>query len=670
MTESDRDDLHESTAPTATVEPQAQPQPTTHPRATETTGPLAAPAEPGPTGLSPDGTTLAYFLHETDGSMRFHLHPLDGEPRELPIHLHFEPVEDRDGPQWSPDGTRIAATGRHNGRTAIFVVEVDSGSATLLVDHPSPDHTPRWSPDGQLIAFVSRRGGRDAICVTLADGSGPVIQLTDAFPGQDDREPVWSKTGDRVAFIRRTVETSGTESQIADHIWSVVLDSGETKQLTKKSAIRHSLHWGPERPLIVHVTQDGEWDQLAVVNADNSAGWTLASEAGDKADPRWAADGSRVLYTRAQSGIVRCCDRATSAATPILLDAGDGVAAYPRWLPDKNVVYAFAAPGQPFRFVVQENKADSERGEITVVDWHPDRALVAPATIEVESAAGNKLGGFLYRQSEISGPSPAVVLLSDRPDATIDARFRGVEQALAAAGLAVHTPILAGMRGRGRTLTNALKEQSGRGEEEVSDLVDVVAKLRDTDGIDTGKIAVAGTGFGATLALLLAGARPGAVQAVVAIDPITDWTVEFDHADDAWLAWLTRMYGLPAVQVGKYALRTPETFAGVIDVPLLLLGTNAAPAHRAAQLDQLAATLGDLDVAYTRESLAVGSDWETGARVAAFLRETFQAMPPTPPPATTEAAAQDDQAPAAASDGPMASAENGVAPDADRSNAI
>lgn len=653
MTETDRDELHETTAPTATAEP----EPPT--RTTDPTGPLAAPPEPGPTGLSPDGTTLAYFLHEPDGSLRFLLHPLDGEPRELPVHFHFDPIEDRDGPQWSPDGTALAFTGRRDGGTAIFLVDVESGGARLLADHATADHTPRWAPDGQTIAFVSRRGGREVICVAPVDGAGPVIQLTDALPGQDEREPVWSKSGDRVAFIRRTIE--GAEPQTADHIWSVVVATGEAKQLTKKAGIRHSLRWGPERPLIVHVTEDGEWDQLAVVNADNSAGWTLASEAGDKADPRWSADGSRVLYTRAQDGIVRCCDRATSAASAILLDPGAGVAACPRWLLDNNVVYAYAAPGAPFRFIVQENKADAERGEIAIGDWRPGRSLVAPATLELESAAGNKLGGFLYRQAEMAGPLPAVILLPERPDAALDARFRGTEQALAAAGLAVSTPVLAGMRGRGRTLTRALQAQSGRGEEEVSDLVDVAAQLRETGGIDASRIAVAGSGFGATLALLLAGARPGTVQAVVAIDPIADWAVEFAHADDAWRAWLARMYGLPVAQAGKYALRTPATFVGVIDVPLLLLGTEAAPAHRAAQLDGLAATLDDLGVAYTRETLPAGAAWAAGARVAAFLHDAFRALPPAPPPPAEEPAAPDE---AAGSDAPAEPTENGVAPEA------
>jgi dipeptidyl aminopeptidase/acylaminoacyl peptidase len=401
--------------------------------------------------------------------------------------------------------------------------------------------------------------------------------------------------------------------------------------LTKKSSLRHSLRWGPERPLIAHVDEDGEWNNLAVVNADNSAGWTLASEPGDKADPQWADDGARVLYTRAQNGVVRCCDRATSAASAILLDPDNGVAVSPRWLPEKRVIYLFAAHGQPFRFITQQNTADAERTEISLGGWDPGRSFVSPSVLPVETRAGHKVSGFLYRQSESSGPSPALILLPDRPDIAQDARFRATEQALAAAGLAVYTPTLAGMRGQGRKLANALQAETGRGEPEVADLVDIAGTLRATDGIDPARVAVAGRGYGATLAMLLAGARPGSVQAVVAIDPIADWAAELDHADDAWRAWVLRTYGLPAANPGGYALRTPTTFAGVIDVPLLLIGTGTAPAHRAAQLDRLAEILDELGVSYVRESAPDASEWSVGARVARFLRDALRDVPDAPP---------------------------------------
>jgi dipeptidyl aminopeptidase/acylaminoacyl peptidase len=631
MTDTDQDQLDETIEPAAASEGEEQ--------VAVGMESLMPPPTPAVFNVSPDGTTLAYLLAGEGGAQRLWLHPLDGDARALP--LEFALVADRDGPQWSPDGRWLAVTGLHpdGSRTAIWLIDVEGGDARVLVDHAAADAGPRWSPDGTKIAFVSQRDGRGVIAVSEAGAASPSSQLTDPPPGQGDREPVWSKDSERVAFLRRGLE--GTELKVVDHVWSVNLAAGELKQLTKKGSLRHSLRWGPERPLIVHVVEESEWDNLAVVNADNGAGWTLASEPGDKADPQWSADGARVIYTRAQGGVVRCCDRATSAASAILLDPDNGVAASPRWLPEKRVVYLFGGHGDMVRLITQENTADAERTEIPLGVWRTGRDVVVPTTLQVETRAGNKLSGFLYRQTEGSGLAPAVILLPYRPDVAQDARWRATEQALAAAGLAVYTPTMAGSRGLGRKLANALQAQDGRGEAEVSDLADVVARLRETDGIDPGRIAVAGRGFGATLALLLAGARPGSVQAVVAIDPVTDWADELDQADDDWRRWLLRVYGLPAAHPGAYALRTPSTFVGVIDAPLLLIGTDGAPPHRAAQLDRLASTLDELGVSHTRETALEETEWTIGLRVAEFLREAFRAVPEATPAEPPAAAAEE-----------------------------
>src|SRR5207247_4998736 len=121
-----------------------------------------------------------------------------------------------------------------------------SGAATRPLARAAADHTPRWSPDGSLLAFISRRNGRDALNVVAPDGSIPAIQLTDAPIGHDEKEPVWSKDGGKVAFCRWSPEVGETAG--GDQIWIVELATGEAKQLTKKLARRRGLVWGPERP--------------------------------------------------------------------------------------------------------------------------------------------------------------------------------------------------------------------------------------------------------------------------------------------------------------------------------------------------------------------------------------------------------------------------------------
>lgn len=92
------------------------------------------------------------------------------------------------GPQWSPNGKRIAFERRivsakgETLRTAIFVMDSDGSQARRITPWPlrGGDH-PDWSPDGRLILFHSNHEGSDRITGNLyavrPDGNG-LRQLT------------------------------------------------------------------------------------------------------------------------------------------------------------------------------------------------------------------------------------------------------------------------------------------------------------------------------------------------------------------------------------------------------------------------------------------------------------------------------------------------------------
>ncbi len=609
----------EETASAATIEPPVD------------FGPVPDPPQPGPANPSPDGTRLAYLQPDDTGRLRLWLAPLDGNPPTA-VDLSFEPVLDEDGPQWSPDGARLALTGRHPSadRTAIWLYEIESGQSSLLADHAGADRSPRWSPDGSWVAFVSRRAGRDAICVVTVDGSSLVVQLTHAPAGQDDRDPCWSPDGTRIAFCRRSWEGE----QTGDHIWTIDVTNGETKQVTKKLSPRHSLRWAPHRPQIAYINQDSEWDNIAVVNPDNSAGWNLSSERGDKADPRYSRDGSRMLYSRLNQGVVRILDRGVSAATADPYDPGNGVADAGRWLGDdetKRVVYRYApATGAP-RFIVQEAAKDAERQELPpAVPWEAGRDLVEPTHLEFDTWNATKLGALYYRQPQWVGRLPAVIYLDEAPHRPRTMSFRPVEQSLAAAGFAVVAPSLHGTPGYGRKIFNALREH-GEMETEANDLLDLIKMLRARDDIDGDRIAIVGWGHGGSIALTFAGGRPGYVKAAVAIDPIVDWDLELDEADDDYREWHAQALGLPISSQAQHALRAPETFVGAISVPLLLIGTDRAGEGRQAQLEVLVRLLDELGgVQFERETSAGETRWTTAARAAAFVRKVLGPNPAPP----------------------------------------
>lgn len=466
----------------------------------------------------------------------------------------------------------------------------------LLVDHAVADRSPRWSPDGVLVAMVSTVDGQDVITLTTAEGGDDSAVEMLTWSRSHDREPVWSRDGKFLGFLRQRPEGSDVND-----IYSFSLESGELQNLTseKAPAMRHSPEWVPGRNLIAYVTRENDWLSISVINADNKAGWTVTRESGDKTEPRFAQDEARLVYVRTEGFTTVLCERSLHSSSAVALDPGEGVVRYPRWLDGKRVAYAFSAPQRPIGFLVQENTAKADRTPIVI----PEQPSIGgqqfrqPQPFEFEVGPEEMFSGMLYRTPDLSGAVPGIVYLPDGPLATRRGEFQIEEQALASTSVTVLTPVIHGASGFGAAVEDDLRDYADT-ELESNDLAEAGRALGREESVDSSRIAIVGHGLGGALALVTAGARPGVYSAVVAIDPVVDWSIELAGADVPWRTWVVDRFGMPLTHADHYALRTPATFSAVIDVPMVLVRTERAPEHRKAQLDLFRQDLDELGVSY------------------------------------------------------------------------
>ncbi|MGH2501415.1 MAG: TolB family protein, partial [Ktedonobacterales bacterium] len=192
----------------------------------------------------------------------------------------------------SPDGQRIAYTVRSANqdaneiRSAIWLLDAQSGAARQITSGEKRDSSPRFSPDGRSLAFISDREDDTAQLYLLRLDGGDARRLTLTRRGAS--EPFWSPDGAWIGFVS---ETRAGEQPLLER----PLTAGERERERKDEA---------DRPRVITRLQyrwdgkgylEGRSKLFRVTLADGNCE-QLTDGDYDDIQPACSPDGRRVVF--------------------------------------------------------------------------------------------------------------------------------------------------------------------------------------------------------------------------------------------------------------------------------------------------------------------------------------------------------------------------------------
>ena len=271
---------------------------------------LTAGAAPSATAHPHNDGQIA-FSYVTDTSQDIlAVSPGGGEPRNL---THVEPGQGAEGAAWDPSGHRVYFDSDIAGGIHAFAVDARGRHLIQLTSGDGTEFAPRIAPDGRRVALEHENADLTIGGVFLAhrtrDGLAGLRRLTTSPAlaiGGFDTPGDFSPDGSQIAFLR-VLKTTRPNAQSA--VFVVGIDGSGLRQVTPYGLNASPPRWAPDGSRLLF---SSNWDNFtAEINTDvysiRPDGTDLTrlthEPPGEYAfTPDWSPDGRRIVYAHTVAG--------------------------------------------------------------------------------------------------------------------------------------------------------------------------------------------------------------------------------------------------------------------------------------------------------------------------------------------------------------------------------
>lgn len=555
-------------------------------------------------------------------------------------------------PRLSPDGTRLAFVGESDEkRSAVYVMPVDGGVATMLPGTEGTITALVWSPDGSSLALAAS-APFDAVTARIyvdetsgarhirrlpfksdADGllSGVrkhlvvydiAAQLAETITSGDFdvASPSWSPDGTRIAFA---AQIDRREDSFVGDIHLVDLKTRKRTMLTRGDGPMQSpvfSHDGATIACVGHQRGDdlgGRFNtelyaidlaagtlRSLTADLDRTVGNALVGDmrSGASALPVWSADDREIFVQISDEG--SCGIRAVPVAggAPRIVAGGEREVYGFSLAASGALAIAYSAPVLPSELAVVEPYG----GETVLTHlndaWLKKKTLFAPKRFRPKSADGKaQLDGWILKPpGKSTTPIPLVLEVHGGPHAAYGYTFFLEFQVLAGAGMAVAYGNPRGGQSYGAAFADAITgDWGGIDADDVLRILDGALKLAP---VDTARIGLAGGSYGGFMTTWLLG-HSDRFAAGVSMRAVNDFVSEAGASDLGW--FLEAEIGGRLADDGGQKLfdNSPMRAAANINVPLLIDHSERdyrCPIDQGEQLFTLLRRLDKLNVEFVR----------------------------------------------------------------------